>query len=161
MSEEKAVNTIDIMKIPIKILRVMYFDYRLIPQSTLFGITLHEPYSFVEGLWKLLPPDEAIENIRKKYFLPKQFIIKTEHSNRIYVYLISPCFEGNSKLFGEDMNKMGYFLTGISKATEIDDMRYQILQFEPLNQVEESMLDSTKERFKSQNSPIDLNLPKG
>ena len=40
LNESSLVDEIDITKIPIEILRQGYFDYRLVPQSTMYGNVL-------------------------------------------------------------------------------------------------------------------------
>ena len=43
LNKSSSVDDIDIAQIPIEILKQGYFDYRLIPQSIMYGSILHQP----------------------------------------------------------------------------------------------------------------------
>lgn len=141
------VDDIDITQIPIEALKRGYFDYRLVPQSIMYGSILYEPDTITEAVNDVLPPDTVVNNIVNKYRIPQQFVIKVEHYHKIYVYVITACIGENDKLTEDDMNKMGYFLGARGKVVEIQNMRFQTLQFEPSSQLQEDITDLVKSKF--------------
>ena len=141
------VDDIDITQIPIEALKRGYFDYRLVPQSIMYGSILYEPDTITEAVNDVLPPDTVVNNIVNKYRIPQQFVIKVEHYHKIYVYVITACIGENDKLIEDDMNKMGYFLGARGKVVEIQNMRFQTLQFEPSSQLQEDITDLVKSKF--------------
>lgn len=138
---------IDITQIPIEALKQGYFDYRLIPQSIMYGNPLYEPDTITEAVNDILPPDTVVNNIINKYHLPQQLVIKVEHYHKIYVYVITAYIGKNDKLIEDDMNKMGYFLGARGEVVEIQNMRFQTLQFEPSSQLQEDITDLVKSKF--------------
>ena len=147
LNEGSFVDNIDITQIPIEILKQGYFDYRLIPQSIMYGNPLYEPDTITEAINDVLPPDTVVNNIINKYHLPQQFVIKVEHYHKIYIYVITACIGENDKLIEDDMNKMGYFLGARGNVVEIQNMSYQTLQFEPSSQLQEDITDLVKSKF--------------
>ena len=147
LNESSLIDEIDITQIPIEVLRQGYFDYRLVPQSTMYGNVLYEPATITEAVNDVLPPDTVVNNIIIKYRIPQQFVIKVEHYHKIYVYVITACIGKNDKLIEDDMNKMGYFLGARGEVVEIQNMRFQTLQFEPSSQLQEDITDLVKSKF--------------
>lgn len=147
LNESSLADEIDITQIPIEILRQGYFDYRLIPQSTMYGNTLYEPATITEAVGDILPPDTVVNNIISKYHLPQQLVVKIEHYHKIYVYAITACIGENDKIIEDDMNKMGYFIGARGEVVKIQDMRFQTLQFEPSSQLQEDITDLVKSKF--------------
>jgi len=145
--EGSLVDEIDITQIPIEKLRQGYFDYRLVPQSMMYGNVLNEPATITEAVNDILPPDTVVNNIVKKYSIPQNFVFKVEHYHKIYVYVITACIGQNDKLIEEDMNKMGHFLGARGKIVQIENMRFQTLQFEPSSQLQEDITDLVKSKF--------------
>ena len=94
-----------------------------------------------------MSPDIVSKNITQKYNLPSQFVIKKEHFHKICVYVITAVIGINDKLIEDDMKKMGYFLSKKSDVVEVQDMRFQILQFEPLSQMQEDITNDVKSNF--------------
>lgn len=147
LNENSLVDEIDITQIPIEILRQGYFDYRLVPQSTMYGNVLYEPATIAEAVGDILPPDTVANNIINKYRIPQQFVIKVEHYHKTYVYVITACIGENDMLIEDDMKKMGYFLGARGNVVEIQNMRFQVLQFEPSSQLQEDITDLVKSKF--------------
>ena len=147
LNESSLVDEIDITQIPIEILRQGYFDYRLVPQSMMYGNVLYEPATITEAVKDILPPDTVVNNIVQKYGIPQRLVLKIEHYHKIYVYVITACIGQNDKLIEDDMNKMGYFLGAKGEIVEIEDMRFQTLQFEPSSQLQEDITDLIKSKF--------------
>lgn len=147
LNEGSLVDDIDITKIPIENLRQAYFDYRLVPQSMMYGNVLNEPTRISEAVNDILPPDTVVNNIVKKYGIPQRFVFKVEHYHKIYVYVITACIGQNDKLIEDDMNKMGYFLGARGKIVQIENMKFQTLQFEPSSQMQEDVTDLVKSKF--------------
>lgn len=147
LNESSLIDEIDITQIPIEVLRQGYFDYRLVPQSTMYGNVLYEPATITEAVNNVLPPDTVVNNIIIKYRIPQQFVIKVEHYHKKYVYVITSCIGKNDKLIEDDMNKMGYFLGARGNVVEIQNMRFQTLQFEPSSQLQENITDLVKSKF--------------
>lgn len=138
---------IDITKIPIDILKRGYFDYRLVPVSSYYGSPISSPTSIKEAIGDIMSPDIVSKNITQKYNLPSQFVIKKEHFHKICVYVITAVIGINDKLIEGDMKKMGYFLSKKGDVVEVQDMRFQILQFEPLSQMQEDITNDVKTNF--------------
>lgn len=147
LNESSLVDEIDITQIPIEILRQGYFDYRLVPQSTMYGNALYEPSTITEAVGDILPPDTVVNNIINKYHLPQQLVVKIEHYHKIYVYAITACIGENDKIIEDDMSKMGYFLGARGEVVKIQDMRFQTLQFEPSSQLQEDITNLVKSKF--------------
>lgn len=141
------INDIDITKIPIEILRRGYFDYRIVPISTMYGNVLYEPCYIKEAVFDILPPDEVVNGMINKYNLPPQLVLKREHHHNIYVYVITALIGENAKLVEDDMSKIGYFLSKKGKVAHIQEMKFQALQFEPLSQLQEDITDELKSKF--------------
>ena len=76
LNESSLIDEIDITQIPIEVLRQGYFDYRLVPQSTMYGNVLYEPATITEAVNDVLPPDTVVNNIIIKYRIPQQFVKK-------------------------------------------------------------------------------------
>lgn len=140
-------DVIDITKIPIDILKQGYFDYRLAPVTSYYGNVLHEPVTVKEAVNDIFPADDAIKNIITKYNLPPQFAVKVEHYHKIYVYAITALIGHNDTLIESDMNKMGYFLSKRGDVIDVQGMKFQILQFEPLSQLQEDITEQIKTDF--------------
>lgn len=139
---------IDVRKIPISILRQSYVDLRLIPSQTAFGDILSGVPSINEAYGDIMPPDEVVENIIRKYHLNPSTIHKQEGYNKIYVYVLSACIGVNDKLIEEDMEKMGYFLGARKPPVTVCGMTFQVLQFEPYSQNQTDETDNLKKQYR-------------
>ena len=143
----KLAHNIDIAQIPIEILRRGYFDYRLVPTSSMYGNVLYEPVTIKEAVGNILPPDSVTHGIIQKYNLPNELVLKIENYHKVYVYVITAVIGENDKVIENDMNKMGYFLSVKGDIVVIDDMKFQVLQFEPSSQLQEDISDLVKSKF--------------
>lgn len=145
--QKKLAFDIDITKIPIDDLRRGYVDYRLIPYQTRYGDILQSPTPMMETVGDVYPPDEALEKIMKKYEIPSSFGSIKEGFNKIYVYLVVAIIGENDKKIEEDMKKLGYFLGVKGDKTVIEGMIFQVLQFEPMTQIQKDDTLEIKEKY--------------
>lgn len=67
LTESKLAVDIDITKIPIEILRRGYFDYRLVPQTAMYGNALHQPNTVKEAVGDIMR-DGLIPNHKNYVF---------------------------------------------------------------------------------------------
>lgn len=133
--------TIDVSEIDFDILKKAYFDLRLTPTLTVYGDRLSN-IPIKEEYGDILPPDEVIMNIVRKYGLPLEMTRKVEAYNKIYVYVITAAIGINDKIIEKDMNRMGYFLGFRQPPQTVRGLTFQVLQFEPYSQMQE---DETEE----------------
>lgn len=145
--KSRLVHDIDIKKIPIEILRQAYVDYRLLPNSVYYGNKFHEPAAIKEAIGDIIPPDDLLKEIYRKYSLPQGFARKEEHFHRIYVYIIVALVGKNVELIKDDMERAGYFLSVMGDVTEVEGMSFQLMQFEPTSQLQEDITDLVKSRY--------------
>lgn len=138
---------VDIRKIDINILRRAYKDYRIYNASKAYGHPLYSPATIQEAVFDIVPPDEVIEEITKKYDLPQELSFKQEHYNKIYVYFITACCGVNEKLIEQDMNKLGYFLSRREDTVKVEDMAFTTLQFEPTSQMQTDETENILNKF--------------
>lgn len=138
---------IDITKIPVEILKRGYFDYRLAPSSCYYGNILNEPVTIKEAIAKIYPPDTVAELIVGKYNIPPQLVVRTEHFHHVFVYVITALIGVNDKLVEDDMGKLGYFLARRGQITEVENMKFQALQFEPQSQLQKDVTDEVKSKY--------------
>ena len=129
-------DVVDINAIPVDMLRKAYFDYRLIPNSVMYGDRLHEPNTIKEAVCDIALPDQVVHGIRSKYMLPPMFVRKVEHHHKIYIYVITALVGKNAAMIEDDMGKLGYFLSRRGEIVNVSGMKYQVLQFEPLSQLQ-------------------------
>lgn len=142
------VNSIDISKIDIEILKQSYIDLRLVPTMTVYGDPLSSIPNVNEAKGDIMPPDNVVNSIIKKYHLNSSLVAKVEASNKIYIYIITACIGNNDKLIEDDMNKMGYFLGVRGDIQNIQGMLYQVLQFEPYSQIQNDETTNVKQLYK-------------
>ncbi|MBR6517661.1 MAG: hypothetical protein IKT40_12590 [Bacilli bacterium] len=138
---------IDIRKIPIEELRRCYIDYRLLANSSLYGKILYEPSYVNEAIGDILPADDIVNNIKTKYRLSDDMVVKLEHFHNIGVYVVVAVIGENVELIEKDMHKMGYFLSKYGNIVEIENMHYQVCQFEPHSQYQEDITDIIKNKY--------------
>ena len=141
------INSIDISKIDIDILKNAYIDFRLIPFATSFDDPLSFPL-FKEAKGDILPPDSVVNTIKQKYQLDSRLIVKMEMHNQIYIYVIVACIGKNDTLIEEDMKKLGYYLGRRGEIQKVKNMFYQILQFEPYSQLQNDETKNIKNKYK-------------
>lgn len=125
------VNSINISDIDINILKQAYIDLRLIPTITVYGDILSDLPNINESIGDAMPPDEVVSKILKKYHLNQNLISKREGYNNVFIYIITACIGVNDKIIEDDMKKMGYFIGCKGNIQTIDNMKFQVLQFEP------------------------------
>ena len=138
---------IDVRKIPIEILRQSYVDLRLVPSQTAFDDILSVVPSINEAYGDIMPPDDVVKNIIRKYNLSPSTIFKKEAYNQVYVYVLSACIGINDKLIEADMEKMGYFLGVRKPPVTIRGMTFQVLQFEPYSQSQTDETDNIRRQY--------------
>lgn len=124
------INSIDISKIDIEILKQSYIDLRLVPTMTVYGDPLSSIANVNETIGDIMPSDNVVNKIIQKYNLNRQLVIKLEAYNKIYIYIIMSCLGNNEKLIEDDMKKMGYFLGIRGQVQNIQVMLFRKLQFE-------------------------------
>lgn len=145
LEKKSPIDTIDITKIDIQILRDNYRDFRLTPFITAYDNLSEGMY--IKGLYnETEEPDTVIKNIIQRYNLTPQLIRKVKQHNNIYVYSIVANIGINDKLIEDDMEKMGYFLS-LKKPVKVDDMDYYIMQFEPTWQLQNDETDNIKSKY--------------
>lgn len=141
------VNSIDISKIDINILKNSYVDLRLVPTLTTYGGRLSILTTIKEEYGDIMPPDNVVNEILTKYHLDSKMIIKVESYNVIYVYIIIACVGKNDEIIEKDMKKMGYFLGCKGSVQEIQGMKFQTLQFEPYSQLQNNETYNIKNKY--------------
>lgn len=139
--------TIDISKIDINILRKNYIDFRLVPSITTYDNFLSNLPHINESFGDILPPDNVVSEIRQKYNLDSQLVLKVETNNDIHIYVITACIGINEQLIEDDMKKMGYFLSCKGEVQKIENMYYQTLQFEPYSQMQNNETLTIKYKY--------------
>ena len=140
-------DVVDINAIPVEVLRKAYIDYRLIPNSVMYGDRLHEPNTIKEAVGDIALPDQVVHDITAKYMLPPMFVRKVEHYHKIYIYVVTALIGKNAEMIEDDMGKLGYFLSRKGEIVNVDGMQYQVLQFEPSSQLQEDITDLVKSRY--------------
>ena len=143
------VNDIDISQIPIDDLKKGYRDLRLTPTSVSYGDIFSDDLYIKEAIGEILPPDKVANTIINRYNLPSSFVIVIEHYNKIQVYVITAVIGINDKLIETDMQKMGYFLGYKGKITNVNGMKFQVLQFEPSCQMQNDETETIKSKYKT------------
>lgn len=140
-------NSIDISKIDINILRKNYIDFRLVPSITTYDNFLSNLPHINESFGDILPPDNVVSEIRQKYNIDSQLVLKVEANNDIHIYVITACIGINEQLIEDDMKKMGYFLSCKGEVQKIENMCYQTLQFEPYSQMQNNETLTIKYKY--------------
>lgn len=141
------VNSIDISKIDINILKQSYIDLRLIPTLTVYGDPLSNIPNVNEAVGEIMSPDNVVHQIVQKYGLNQQLVVKKEAYNKIYVYVILACIGHNDELIENDMKKLGYYLGARGQVQNIQGMHFQVLQFEPYSQMQNNETINIKKRY--------------
>lgn len=141
------INSIDISKIDIEILRQAYVDLRLVPTRMSYDSFLSNIPKINEAEGDILSPDNVVNEILQKYHLDRHLVLKIEASNSIFVYIITACIGMNDILIEDDMNKMGYFLSCRGNIQNINGMAYQVLQFEPYSQMQSDETITIKQKY--------------
>lgn len=132
---DKTFLNIDVYKIPLKIFKKQYVNFKsLVKSPPTFGdplMPLSKKNRLNEGEnRKTFDIEDVKKTIIKNYKLEEeQFIISIE-DNDIKVALIIPHIGDNEKLIIEDMESLGYYET-IRGIIEIDDMEYSMIIFDP------------------------------
>lgn len=141
------VNSIDISKIDIDILKQAYIDLRLIPIATFYGDPLSNLSSLKESVGDIMPPDGVVHAIIQKYHLSPQLIFKVEAHHQLCVYAVTACIGINDKIIEDDMEKMGYFLGHRGNIQTVGNMNFQVLQFEPYSYMQNDETQTIQKRF--------------
>lgn len=142
------INSIDISKIDIEILKQAYIDLRLVPSRMSHNSPILDLLNINESVNDIMPPDNVVKEIIQKYHLNSQIVVKIEANNKIYIYVITACIGVNDKLIEDDMQKMGYFLGCKGKIQKIQGMYFQALQFEPYSQIQNDETANIKNHYK-------------
>ena len=147
--EKKTANTnIDISDIDINVLRDAYRDLRLTPKVTSFDDILSDLPGLNENFGDVLPADEVVEKIRKKYYFSSDLVKKVEAENKISVYVVIALVGINVTLIERDMDKMGYFLGLKQPPQTVNGMTFQVLQFEPKSEKQNDETELIKSKYK-------------
>ena len=141
-------NGIDLSSISINDFINGYKDYRLLPIPTFYGDKLYEPVSIKEVIGDIVPPDEVVERILKKYSLPQSFAKKVEAHNKIYIYVVTAVIGDNETMIINDMEKLGYFLSIKGKPYKVQEMVFEELQFEPTSHFQNDETDTVRQQNK-------------
>lgn len=134
----------DINNIPEDVLSSYYADYSLIPYVTAYLDPLSSIYPITEQFGQELEADDVIRKISNKYNLKQGQIKKTESWNGVAIYLVIPMVGNNDELIVGDMKKLGYFLSHRSEKRTVNNVEYQILQFEPTSQMQDDITEEVK-----------------
>lgn len=132
----------DISQIDIDTLKSVYWDFRLTPSLNCYDYPLNDNPLLCEERGDIVEPDEVVYLIQQKYNLPSQMIWKRESYHQIYVYIITAVIGENDKKIETDMQKLGYYLGSRGQIQTIQDMQFQVLQFESSSA---KLTDVTKE----------------
>lgn len=141
------INSIDISKIDIEILKQSYVDLRFVPTRITYDNPLTIYSNIEESKGDIMSPDNVVTLIKQKYHLNDQLIKKMEASNNIYIYIIYACIGNNDDLIEEEMKKMGYYVGVRSDIQNIQGMLFQILQFEPYSQIQNDETSNIKTQY--------------
>lgn len=144
LNENLTANDIDISLMDINILKSIYRDLRLNPHINVFGNILSDIPYIKENIDDIIEPDEVVNKLNRKYNFPANVVAKREAFNKIYIYIITACVGINDKVIEDDMLKMGYFLGYRGKTVNIDEMSFQVLQFEPMSQLQTDETNNIK-----------------
>ena len=136
----------NISTIDINLLKDIYWDFRLTPSLTSFDYPLNDNPLLCEERGDIVEPDEVVHLIQQKYNLPSQMIWKRESYHQIYVYIITAVIGENDKKIETDMQKLGYYLGSRGKIQTIQDMQFQVLQFEPNSEKLTDVTDEIKNK---------------
>lgn len=136
----------DISQIDINTLKSIYWDFRLTPSLNCYDYPLNDNPLLCEERGDIVEPDEVVHLIQQKYNLPSQMIWKRESYHQIYVYIITAVIGENDKKIENDMQKLGYYLGSRGKIQTIQDMQFQVLQFEPNSEKLTDVTDEIKNK---------------
>ena len=141
------VNDFDLSQISIEDLKSGYRDLRLSPTSRAFGDIFSDDLSINEAYRDILPPDNVSKLIINRYNLPESFVVVMEHFHQIKIYIVTAQIGLNEKLIISDMEKCGYFLGSKSDIKTIYNMKYRVLQFEPISQMQNDETEEIKKKY--------------
>lgn len=140
-------NGIDISKIDIETLKQAYRDLRLTPTPVSYNDNSSFPVTIKEAYGDILPPDEVVDKISKKYNFNNELVRKIEFNHKIAVYIVVAAIGKNVELIEADMEKMGYFLGYTSELFEVQGMKFVQLQFEPTSQMQIDETENIKSMY--------------
>ena len=138
---------IDISQIDDKVLQQAYRDLSLTPTSVSYDDILSSPVPLTETIGDILPPDNVVDNIIKKYNYPSQLIRKKEANHKISIYIVVADVGRNAELIEEDMKKMGYFLGHVDKRMDGSGHEFLVMQFEPSCQLQTDETENIKSQY--------------
>lgn len=140
IGKENYLDMIDLSKVPEKELRGHYVDYRLFSGNGGFGnifSSIAEGYN-ASSSDKTEDADTVINSLSGKYYFSRQWqITKVIAQNNVPIIVAIADIEENAQLVCDDLDKAGYFV-GFRKVVNIKDMQWQILQFEPMFEVDQT-----------------------
>lgn len=137
LTSEPDLNDFSQFNLTIEDYREMYVDLRYIPTPILDnGNPLYEEYTLKTPIFEIKDPFDVVKEIVKKYSLNPHSMNAFEAENKIYIIMVLAQLGVNDELIKNDMEKLGYFLSKKGGMRKIDDMDYQILQFEPTSQIQ-------------------------
>ena len=137
---------IDISKFDPEILKQQYRDLRLVPTPVSFGAKLYDVVPLKEAYGDIQAPDDVVEDLRKKYQLPPDYVRKVENHNKIFIYVVIANLGDNDELIKNDMDKLGYY-NSRNKKQECLGMCFLIMQFEPSCQLLDDETENVKSKY--------------
>ena len=144
IGKENYLDMIDLSKVPEKELRDHYVDYRFFARKTSFCnmfVPVAEGYA-VSSSDKTEDPDSVVSALIDKYGFSKKWqVSKVLRSNNISVLTVVADIEENLQMVSDDMDKAGYFV-GFRKVVNIKGMQWQIVQFEPMFEFDQTVVVS-------------------
>ena len=137
-------SVVDLSKFDIDLVKSQYRDLRLTPSSFFFCNSL----SIREAFGDILPPDDVVSNIVKKFHIDRNFIGKIEHHHKIAIYVVVAVVGINVGLVVKEMEKMGYHIGHRKMLPLIDGMQFEQLQFETTVARLNDETDTIKNRYR-------------
>ena len=133
---EPNLNDFSIFNLNINDYRKLYKDFRYVATPILDGRSLYEEYTSKKPIAEMCDPNDIVSNIAEKYSLNPESVRVFEAENKIYILIVLAKLGVNDILIEEDLEKLGYFLSKRGEIRKIEDMDFQILQFEPTSQIQ-------------------------
>lgn len=136
LSTEPNLNDFSIFNLDIGDYRKLYKDFRYVATPILDARPLYEECITKKPIVEICDPNDIASNIAEKYTINPESVRVFEAENKIYILIVLAKLGVNDDLIEEDLEKLGYFLSKRGKIRKIEDMDFQILQFEPTSQIQ-------------------------
>lgn len=131
----------DLRRISEEELRKQHYDLSMIHSVCGFDSVLmkdREGNYMTENDQRVTPVSNVMDEIKRKYYLADWQIYYEDRGRDIQFCICTPNFPNAVKEVAEDLNQMGYSLSGNDVLKDRYGLEWNRMQFEPLYQVDES-----------------------